>query len=111
MVTSHPRQQGGDKRAADIAYKAHEAYPDDAAVTKALGMINYRLGDYNRAERYLKESDAQKTGDPQLLFYLGQAQYQLHQKTDSKKTLTRALDLKLADPLATDARKTLALLK
>ena len=65
-----------DKHGLALAQKAYETYPADADVIKALGIISYRVGDYSGAARYLKESDSKKSGDAQLMYYLGMAQYQ-----------------------------------
>jgi tetratricopeptide (TPR) repeat protein len=97
-----------DKSAYDYALQAHEAFPDDPEVAKALGIIVYRQGDYSGSVRYLKESVSRKTGDAQLLYYLGMAQYKLRERTDSKKSLTQAIDLKLPDNMASEAKKILA---
>ena len=42
-------------QAYELAAKARAAYPDDAAVAKAFGILLYRQPDYARAERLLKE--------------------------------------------------------
>jgi hypothetical protein len=59
----------------------------------------------------LKESAAKMNNDAALMFYLGMAQYQLNQRTDSKKTLQRALDLNLPGALAVEAQRVLKELK
>jgi uncharacterized protein HemY len=45
--------------------------------------------------------------DPELLFYLGEAQYQLKQLNECKGTLERALTLNLAPTLADEAKRVL----
>ena len=60
-----------------------------------LGIIVFRQGDYSRAVTLLQESARQKTGDAELMYYLGMAQYRLKNRAESK-TLQRALDLNLS---------------
>jgi tetratricopeptide (TPR) repeat protein len=102
------QQPGDDKRAYDYATQAQQAFPDDPELTKVLGIITYRQGDYNRSANYLKASAAKKTDDAQLMYWLGMAQFKLHNKADSKKNLLQAIDLKLPDNMAGEAKKTLA---
>jgi tetratricopeptide (TPR) repeat protein len=102
---------GNDKNASDIGIKALQAFPDDAQLAKALGIIDYRLGDFASSERFLKQSAPKLGGDGQLLYYLGMDQYQLKQSGDSKKSLTQALMLKLDDKQAGEAKRVLGELK
>lgn len=50
----------------------------------------------------------EKSGDAQVLYYLGMAQFKLRDRAASKKNLLQAIDLKLPDNLAGEARKALA---
>ena len=65
-----------DKKAYELAAKAREALPDDPDLAKALGIVTYRQGDYARAVNLLKESNRNRGGDAQLMYYLGMAQFQ-----------------------------------
>lgn len=100
-----------DRKALAAATKARDAFPADSQVAKAMGVINYRLGDYNRASTLLKDAQLKLAADADIAFYLGMAQYQLKQKADSKKSLQRALELKLAANRTTEAQRVLAELK
>ena len=111
LATLYAQQAGDDKHAYDLAIKAREALPDDPDVSRALGIITCRQGDYARSEKFLKESLVKKSLDAQSAYYLGVAQYNLHEKTDSKKNLTLALNSKLPDNLAVEAKRILAELK
>jgi tetratricopeptide (TPR) repeat protein len=100
-----------DPKAFDLASKAHEALPEDEEVAKAFGIIAYRKGDYARAANLLQANTRQHSGDAELMYYLGMAQYRLNQRAESKQTLQRALDLNLNAGLAAEARRILVELK
>jgi tetratricopeptide (TPR) repeat protein len=96
-----------DPKTFDLAGRAREALPEDMEVAKAFGLMVYRKGDYTRAEHLLQQSALQRSGDAELIYYLGMAQYRLKQRDESKQTLQRALDLKLKADLAAEARRIL----
>jgi tetratricopeptide (TPR) repeat protein len=98
-------------RAYDLANQARSSYPDDVSLTKALGIIQFAKGDYLRATSLLKQSAIFLENDPEVFYYLGLAQYETKDRAASKQSLQRALDLKLPEPLAESARKTLAKIK
>jgi len=100
-----------NQKAYDLAAKAREAFPDDPELAKAFGIIVYRQGDFTRAARLLAESADKRDNDGELMYYLGMARYRLKQRTESKQALQRALELKLREDLAVEARHTLAELK
>jgi Tfp pilus assembly protein PilF len=108
LYASNP---GDSQKALDVATKARQAFPDDAEVAKAFGIIVYRRGEYARAASLLQESARKRDSDGELMYYLGMAQFQLNKRTESKQTLQRALELGLKDELAVEARKNLAKLK
>ena len=104
-------EPGDDRKALDAATKAREAFPSDPEVAKAMGIITYRLGDFNRSATLLKESAAKLATDASVAYYLGMAQFQLKQRPDSKKSLQRALALNLSPKLASEAKRVLAEIK
>ena len=108
LYASNP---GDSQKALAAATKARQAFPDDAEVAKAFGIIVYRRGEYARAASLLQESARKRDSDGELMYYLGMAQFQLNKRTESKQTLQRALELGLKDELAVEARKNLAKLK
>lgn len=105
------RHPGEDQRAYDAGMKARSAFPDDASLSGALGLLAYRRGDYAKAAQLLNESVQTLNNDGQLLYYLGKADYQLKQKQESRDAFQRALKLNLESDLAADAQKALAELK
>lgn len=111
LAILYAQEPGDDKRAYDLAIKAREAYPDDADLSRALGIIMCRQGDYQRSEKILKEIATKTSPDAHLAYYLGVAQYNLHEKADSKKNLQLALNSNLPEKLAADAKRLLADLK
>jgi tetratricopeptide (TPR) repeat protein len=102
---------GDQQKAMDHATKAREVLPADPLLAKTLGKISYRRGDYQNALRFLKESHARRSDDPDLLCFLGMAHYQLKHPTESKEALTRALALDPNGSAAPEARKLLAKLQ
>ena len=100
-----------DMKAYPLAVKAREYFPRDPEVSRTLGILAYRRGEYSRASQLLKESAAARVTDAELLYYLGMAHYSLKQPNETKSSLIGALALNLAPKLAEDARRVLANLK
>lgn len=100
-----------DPQAYEFATKARAAFPDDWAVAKALGIFLYQKADYARAEKLLAESAAANSTDPELLYYLGMAQYNLKKSVASKNNLQKALKLNLPNRFNLEAKRVLAELK
>ena len=85
--------------------------PDDLELTRILGMILVQKSDYARAAGLLKQSPTLISSDPESLFYLGKAQFQLKNRTESKVNLQQALALKLSGKEAEAAKQMLGELK
>ncbi len=98
-------------RAYELAIQARDFYPEDAALTKAQGIIQFDKGDYLRALSLLKQSAINLERDPEVFYYLGATEYRTKDRAASKASLQKALSLKLAEPLAESARKLLAEIK
>jgi len=98
-------------KAFELATKARETMPDDLELTRILGMILVQKSDYARAAGLLKQSPALISSDPESLFYLGKAQFQLKNRTESKVNLQQALALKLSGKEAEAAKQMLGELK
>jgi putative PEP-CTERM system TPR-repeat lipoprotein len=97
-----------DPKAYDVALKAHQAYPEDAEITKALGILTYRRELYPRSAELLKEAATRREDDPELLYYLGATHHQLKQWNECKVALERAVTLKLSPAIADKAKQNLA---
>jgi tetratricopeptide (TPR) repeat protein len=104
-------QNSDDARAYALAVKAREAYPDDADVSRALGILSYRKNEYRRAIELLTESQQKHAEDGELFFYLGMAHYKLKETPESKAALQRALQSNVEPKLSDEATKVLAELK
>jgi tetratricopeptide (TPR) repeat protein len=94
-------------RAYELASKARDAYPDDPAIAKTMGVILVQRGDYGHAVNLLKQAVASLTADGELYFYLGTAQFRLKNRIESKSSLQQALALKLSGPQAEAAKQML----
>ncbi len=95
----------------EYATKAREAYPEDPAVARALGIIMYRQGNYSRAATLLQESAAKPDAAADTFFFLGMARHRLKSPAAAKQALQRALELKLGGEQAAEAKKALAEIK
>lgn len=111
LAILYAKDPSNDAKAYPLAVKARDAFPGDPEVARALGMIVYRQGDYARAANLLQESARQKSGDAELMYYLGMAQYHLKNRVESKAALQKALDLNLSGAPAVEAKRVLAELK
>ena len=111
LAILHAANPGDNKKAFDLALKARAAFPADAELAQAFGIILYRQGDFTRALAMLKESSTQRSANADLAYYLGMTQYRLNDRVAAKQSLLRSLDLKLKADLASEARKILADLK
>lgn len=70
--------------------KALEIRPDDPAILDSMGWVNYRLGNYDVAERYLRKALA-ILEDPEIASHLGEVLWARGQQEDAKKTVRDAL--------------------
>ena len=93
-----------DKKALELGTKARETYPNDAELSRALGVLSFRTGNFPRAVSLLQESARTRTTDADLMFTLGMAQRQTKDIAGSAKSLQKALDLGLKGDAAKEAR-------
>ena len=100
-----------NQRAYEMAVSVRAAYPDDAELTRVLGITTCRKGEYAKSLELLKTSATANPQDATVAFYLGLAQYQLKQRDAGKQSLQRALELNLPGDLAAEAKRVLAELK
>jgi tetratricopeptide (TPR) repeat protein len=99
-----------DARAHQLASALRQDLPDDPAISKVLGKIAYRRGDYREAAQLLNTAAARQPNDSDLLYHLGMAQYRL-KDSSAKGSLTKAISLEPNNTLSADAKKALAELK
>ena len=81
---------------------------NDSLVTKSLGWLAYRRGQYGRAVECLTASGKERTTDADLFFYLGMACYRLNQTDRCTDSFRKALALNIKPSRAEEARKLLA---
>jgi tetratricopeptide (TPR) repeat protein len=108
LTLLYAQQASDDPKAYDLATKARQAYPDDPDIAKALGILTYRRGLYPQATELLQQAAAKRNDDPELLYYLGESYHQLKQFNECRQNLQRALSLKLAPALTSEAQQALA---
>ena len=111
VIVYSKQSSGDDQKTFDLAMKARANFPNDSDLTRALGVLAYRRGDYGRAASLLQESAPAFNNDGELYYYLGMSQYQLKKTPLSKAALQRALQISPQAKYAEDAKKTLAELK
>lgn len=100
-----------DPRALEVATKARTSFPDDSETAKALGIILFLRADYTRSERLLNEAVVTNNADPETLYYLGMAQYNLKKTSACKSNLQKALTLNLSTKFDKEAKRILTELK
>jgi tetratricopeptide (TPR) repeat protein len=79
-------------KAIELAKKAHDLSPEDAAVSKLLGRLLSQQGDYrdyNWAVTLLEEADRKLPGDPAALYDLAVAYYNLGRVAGAEKTMRK----------------------
>jgi tetratricopeptide (TPR) repeat protein len=111
LAILYAEDPGKTGRAYELAMKARDDFPNDPALTKALGIIVFQQGDYSRAANLLKSIADERNNDAEFFYYLGLAQYHLKNGAESKMSLQQALTLNLSGDQAAEARRILAELK
>ncbi len=94
-----------------LATKAREASPDDPDLTRLLGIIFFRQGDYRQAVNYLNQSVSAQPDDAEICYDLGLTQYHLKNMAESRTSLRLALKMNLPSDWAVEARRILAEIK
>src|SRR4029453_3759378 len=97
-----------DSKALEMVAKARQAYPDDAELAKALGILNFKRGLYPQSAELLNQAATARRDDADVLFYLGKSYQQLKKWEECKSALERALTLKLPATAKEDAQTQLA---
>jgi uncharacterized protein HemY len=98
-----------DPQAFQRLEQGYEMFPDDADISKALGVVIYRRGQYSRAIELLQAARRTQTDDPELLYYLGSAHAQLKQWSACTSELDRASQLPVPPELANKINGALAI--
>ena len=99
------------RRTLEFATKSRERFPDDPEVAKALGVVLFRQGNFNRAATLLGEAAQKRDKDAEVQRYLGLALRQIKRPADARTALEKALELKLSGDAAVEVRRALEELK
>jgi tetratricopeptide (TPR) repeat protein len=97
-------------KAYELAKKAREIAPNVPNFADTLGWILYKKGGYGNALPLLQESAGKLSGDPNIQFHLGMAQYMLGSDEPARAALQKAADATVEFPSKDEARRRLALL-
>jgi tetratricopeptide (TPR) repeat protein len=111
FVILSANQAGDTPRALALAARAKDLYPNDIQVDKAIGLIQYRRADYQKAARTLAEVARKLPSDEIVQFHLGMAHYHLKEARESKAALRKAIELRPNAPFLSEAQRILAQLK
>jgi tetratricopeptide (TPR) repeat protein len=96
-----------DQKAYDAAMKARGVLPDDPDVTKTIGIVAYRRGDFTTAVSSLARSLGRRADDADAVFYSGMSHFKLKERSNAKTDLDHALELDPSGPNAAEAKRTL----
>lgn len=97
-----------DSKAFDLTAKARQAYPDDAELAKAFGILNFKRGLYPQSAELLNQAASSRRDDADIQLYLGKSYQQLKRWDQCKSALERALTLNLPAASKADAQAQLA---
>ena len=70
--------------------KAHRINPDDPAVLDSMGWVNYRLGNLDAAEKYLRQA-LERFPDHEVAAHLGEVLWANGKQREAKKVWAKAL--------------------
>ena len=108
LAALYSEDAGNTAKAYDLATKARRTLIDDPELTQTLAILGYQRKEYKRAIQLFQESSRTKAMDAKGLFYLGMSYARDNQKSQALETLNRALAAGIQEPLATEAKRTIA---
>jgi Flp pilus assembly protein TadD len=83
--------------------KAHQLTPDDPAVLDSMGWINYRLGNLDEAENYLRQAFA-RFPDHEVAAHLGEVLWANGKRREARQVWAKGFEAQADSPIL---RKTL----
>ena len=73
-----------------LIQRAYALSPEDAAVTDSMGWVNFRLGNYQEAERYLRKALSLRDGDPEIAAHLGELLWVQNRRDEAQAIWNKA---------------------
>jgi len=98
-------------KAYDLARKAHELQPQDAAAADTLGWVLYKRGDYQQALAVLQEAAEKAPDTAEIQFHLGMTAYMMGQTDLARVALKKAASAANDFPGKDESKRRLALLE
>jgi tetratricopeptide (TPR) repeat protein len=98
-------------KAYDLARKARDLQPQDAAAADTLGWVLYKRGDYQQALPILQESAEKVPDNPEIQFHLGMTAYMMGQADVARAALRKAASAAKDFPGKEESKRRLALLE
>jgi tetratricopeptide (TPR) repeat protein len=81
------------ERALEMAKRAIAAKPDNTSYLDTIGWIYYRLGDYDRAETYIRKAVDKGEASAVVYEHLGDVEYKMNNKSQALEFWNKALQL------------------
>jgi tetratricopeptide (TPR) repeat protein len=98
-------------KAYNLARKAHDLQPQDAAAGDTLGWVLYNRGDYQQALTILQESAEKAADSPEIQFHLGMTAYMMDQVDLARVALRKAASAAEDFPGKEESKRRLALIE
>ena len=98
-------------KAYELARKARDVQPQDAAVADTLGWVLYKRGDYQQALPILQESAEKAPDNPEIQFHLGMTAYMMGQTDLAKVAFKKAASTAKDFPSKDESKRRLAMLE
>ncbi len=80
------------ERAKELALKAIEVAPENAAYLDTVGWVYFKLGDYDRARRFIKASIDTGSASAEVMEHLGDVYEQLDNLDEAQKWWKQAFE-------------------
>jgi tetratricopeptide (TPR) repeat protein len=111
MALLESETPGTESRVYERALKARESLPQDQELTRTLGLVAYRRGDWRSVVRFLGEITGDGGSDARIYYCLGMAQFRLKNFKESKSMLALAQSAMLPPEQLDEVKKTLLQLR
>jgi tetratricopeptide (TPR) repeat protein len=92
-------------KALELAKNARNLAPEDPVIAQLLGHLNVQSGDYKWGSSLLQDAARKISPDPELLFDLAWAQYNLGQVAEAQSTMQNAVQLNVSFSRAEQAKR------